>query len=364
MRRLALALLLLTFASGAAAAPSADRLAALRRGVNLTNWFRFPASTAPSALQTYIGDAALADLRNAGFTFVRLAVDPAFLLGANGALDSARLSLVIAAIGRIERQGLAVVVELHPSNWQPERSAADGARLLSVWRELAPALRPFDPRLTFPEILNEPVFTADPADWDSLQRSAAAAIRAALPANTLVASGNDWSSVDGLLRLHPLADANIVYSFHFYEPAVLTGLGTYQAGLDAGALAALPFPVVDVAPCVATPANAATRGAVRYYCGGQWDASRVAARIALASGWGQRHGVPVIAGEFGALQQLNAPARLAWLRAVRQACEANGLGWALWGYEDGFGFAVPRPPGDRPRLDPTILAALGLHSPP
>jgi len=86
-------------------------------------------------------------------------------------------------------------------------------------------------------------------------------------------------------------------------------------------------------------------------------------RIAEGSAWGARHGVAVIAGEFGARDRLNKPARLAWLRAVREACEAERIGWALWGYDDSFGLSVPRPPGEKPSLNPDVLRALGLsHS--
>jgi endoglucanase len=57
---------------------------------------------------------------------------------------------------------------------------------------------------------------------------------------------------------------------------------------------------------------------------------------------------------------LNAPARLAWLGAVRETCEQQSIGWALWGYDDSMGFAL-RPPGGPRRLDPEVLRALGLH---
>ena len=50
----------------------------------------------------------------------------------------------------------------------------------------------------------------------------------------------------------------------------------------------------------------------------------------------------------------------AWLGAVREACEQQSIGWALWGYDDSMGFAL-RPPGGPRRLDPEVLRALGLH---
>ena len=96
------------------------------------------------------------------------------------------------------RHGLAVVVALFPVNWHLETASADRAKLLATWRSLAPALRPFDPRLTFPEVLNEPVFAGDPRGWARLQHEVMA-IRASLPTNTIVLTGADWGSIDGLL---------------------------------------------------------------------------------------------------------------------------------------------------------------------
>ena len=84
---------------------------------------------------------------------------------------------------------------------------------------------------------------------------------------------------------------------------------------------------------------------MRFYCAQRWDVPKVAARIAEAGAWAGAITSAVLAGEFGASQRLNAAARLAWLTAVRQACEQQGIGWALWGYDDSMGFAL-HPPGD------------------
>lgn len=348
--------LLLAATAVAHAQPPADRLAVLRRGVNLTNWFRYPARQDAASIRAYIGESAIEDLRQAGFTFVRLAVQPEFLLGA-----AERTGLLAEAIARLQRHGLGVIVELHPTTWRLESVPDDRARLVATWRMLAPVLARFDPRLTFAEIVNEPVFTGDSAGWEALQREALATIRAGNDAVTVVLSGNDWSSLDGLLRLRPVADGNVVYGFHFYEPSVLTTLAGFQPGLDQAALARLPFPVGE--PCPPGPAEWQTAAVMRYYCDGGWDEPKLRARIALAADWAHRNRVVVLAGEFGASDRLNTPARLAWLSAVRRSLQAQHLGWALWGYEDSMGLSVPRPPGARPRLNPEVLGALGLRNP-
>ena len=82
---------------------------------------------------------AMRDLRRAGFTFVRLAVDPGLLE------DRATLAVFVAAIRRLHAANLAVVVSPHPAGWRLETSAGDRARLRRFWSDLAPALRPLDP---------------------------------------------------------------------------------------------------------------------------------------------------------------------------------------------------------------------------
>jgi endoglucanase len=362
VRILAAALLtvsLLFNATSAAAEPPVERLALLRHGVNITNWFRFPPSQDQAALRAYLDDPAMRDLRRAGFTFVRLPVQPE-LLAAPGTVAA-----LADAVARLERNGLAVVVALHPANWRLETEPTDRAALVATWHRLGPMLRGFDPAMTFPELLNEPVFAGAPGAWASLQHQVLSKVRGDLPSSTIVLTGADWGSVSGLLALVPETDSNVVYSFHLYEPAELTALGAYRSDLEQAAMARLPFPVEDPALCLTiadSTQHAPTAELMRFYCAQGWDAAKVAARIAQAGEWSRRNRVAVLAGEFGASQRLNAPARLAWLSAVRDACEQQAIGWALWGYDDSMGFAL-HPPGGKRQLDADVLRALGLGRP-
>ncbi len=357
---LALTLLTLLFQGSLPAVASAilpgQRIATLRRGVNITNWLRFPARTDPAAIGAYLSDAAIADLRRVGFTFVRLPFDPAF------ARDASGRALLVAQARRIEDAGLAVVLVPASAAWHLEDRAEDRAALVETWRNIAPALRQLNADRTFPEVVNEPVFAGAAANWSFLQLQALRAIRQALPASTVILTGADWSSINGLEGTTPVLDRDVAYTFHFYDPAELTSLAAYRPDLDHAALARLPFPATDPTACAraVSSSDAATQNLAAFVCGQHWDLQAIAARIARVEAWAARHGTFVLAGEFGASARLNTPARLAWLAAVREACERDGIGWALWGYEDVMGFDLPRPPGKRPRLDPGLLGALGL----
>jgi endoglucanase len=333
---------------------AADAPTTLRHGVNVTHWFRYPPSRDPAALRSYLDDAALGDLRRSGFTFVRIPVQPDLLVASDALVD---------ALARVERHGLAVVVALFAAeDWHLEAVPADRTKLLAAWQVLAPRLRRLDPALTFPEVLNEPVFPGDAAGWAALQHQAVQLIRVALPTNTIVLNGADWGSIAGLTALPPEPDPHVVYSFHLYEPAELTALGAYRPSLDETAMARLPFPADDLATCAATAEathDPPTAALMRFYCTQRWDAAKIADRIATAGNWARLHHVFVFAGEFGASPRLNAAARLAWLGAVRGACERQGIGWALWGYDDSMGFSL-HPAIEHRRFDAAMMRTLGL----
>jgi endoglucanase len=237
---------MLIISGGAHAVLPADRVAVLARGINITHWFRFPPDARPEALDRYLSGTALRELRRAGFSFVRIPVQPELLLA-----SPAVAVAVGKAVRRAEQNGLAVIVAVAPTTWHLESSAADREALIAAWQILAPAIRSLPARLTFPELLNEPVFPEDAGGWSALQERVRAVVRAALPSATIVLTGHDWGSVHGLSELRPAPDGNVIYSVHFYDPSELTSLAAWKPGLDRGALARLPFPVTDEAACEA-----------------------------------------------------------------------------------------------------------------
>lgn len=345
-----------------------DRMASLARGINVSHWFRFPADGSLRALREHMDDAAAASLKRAGFTYVRLAVGPEVVMQGSR-IERDRLAAIVAAVERFQKAGLAVMVEPHPQNlgnWDLQELAQARQNLLGFWRDLAPALAHLPPGLTFPEVVNEPTF-ADPAKWDQMQAELVGLIRRSLPQNTIVLAGADWSSIDGLLRVKPVADRNVVYSFHTYEPQILTLLASWEQGVDTRAMGKLPFPVTDRAKCeaaVASIEHERTRAIANYWCSERHDAASVAANLDRAVRWGREHRVSVALTEFGAAQALNDTARTAYLEAVRRAAEQARIGWALWALDDSMGFAVPAGRYTAStRLHPGIMKALGLPAP-
>ncbi|MGH8442393.1 MAG: glycoside hydrolase family 5 protein, partial [Nevskiaceae bacterium] len=206
-----------------AAIPRPAALARLTRGVNLSNWLQHGV-----AQPDYAPDAAdWKRIKALGLAHVRVPVDPAALVDERGLPRAPALKELRAAIAAAQKADLLVVlaVQLPPEpKARVVASEADRVALAGFWRWLAGALRDLPPdRLAF-EPLNEPE-TADSAASRALLRHLVTEIRAVAPRHTLVVSGHGYAGIAELEVLKPLADPNVVYSFHFYEPHNFTHQG-------------------------------------------------------------------------------------------------------------------------------------------
>lgn len=344
----------------------AQSQAVLARGLNISHWLRFPPSNDDATLRSYLDDAAIASLKRAGFTYVRIPVGLEVVMqGRHIAPD--KLATVLAIIRRVQHAGLGVMVDPHPQqvqNWDFGKNDEARQILLGFWRDLAPALRPLPVALTFPEVVNEPA-DDDPAGWDRFQAQVLQVIRAALPQDTVVLTGTNWSSLDGLLKVKPVADTNVIYTFHTYEPTLLALLGFWDSGIDQATLAAnIPFPVTQraCARAIAATRQEHTRSVLQYWCSQPQNDATISAYLQRATDWGRQHAVRVAMTEFGARGILNKPARNAYLAAMRRAAEAQHLPWALWALDDQMGF--DRPVGNSVtafRLSPDVINDLGIR---
>lgn len=344
----------------------ASRLERLKRGVNLTRWFWYPASTSAEYFDGYITDDDLQILSDLGVTHVRLVINPQFLLQPDfdGAPNPAFLAHVDKAIDRLLAKNIAVIVDMHDEakqKWEQDNEYVNTFEKL--WAALAKHFSRRDPDMVLLELLNEPVFDSNPSKWLDIQKRFLQTVRAAAPNHTLIATGPNWGGIDGLLKVTPADDPNVIYSFHFYEPHPFTHQGATWADEGPKALAQMPYPVDrercdKLIPIISTEAS---KWMARSYCAENWDAQKVEDRVLRAVNWSKQHNAPIYAGEFGVYCAV-APQqdRLQWLRDVSAIFDKYDIPRAAWGYDDCFGLDRQRTSGGDVYFDKPSARALGF----
>jgi hypothetical protein len=387
IKKLFLAFLLLQMAAGPAFAAAFT----VRRGINLDAWITWPPEkkwgdeTVLRPFPEWRRTVHLADLKALkadGFDFVRMPVDPVvFLSPRTAAYRDGLYSDVLDAVRLVNEAGLKVIVDLHLMPSGSDRSAGmqsvmsdprQFAAYLDVVRRMGLTLAQEDPHMTAFELMNEPIVDCDTAagraEWDAKLKKLFAAGRASATRLTLVLAGGCWSSARGLSTVDPkdIPDDNILWTFHSYDPFVLTHQGATWAGDFIPYVKGIPYPPY-AHPKAFRTALAATRARIKKdaplarragllsYLNEQVATvdtpkelkATMARPFETAAKWADRYGIPhgnIFLGEFGMIRQeygsatiMPAAWRAAYVGDMIALAEAHGFGWSLWSYSGAFG---------------------------
>src|SRR6266478_6428517 len=96
----------------------ASRVARLRHGINLSHWFAQSGDYSKAHLESHTTAEDIALIKRLGFDHVRLTIEPAPLFNGEdpSRLNDEYLKHIDNALGMILAHGLAVIVDIHPSD--------------------------------------------------------------------------------------------------------------------------------------------------------------------------------------------------------------------------------------------------------
>jgi len=314
----------------------------VKRGTNISHWLS-QSSRRGAERRAWFTREDVAFLAGLGFDHLRIPIDEEQMWNESGEREAEAFDLLNQALDWCAEYKLNAIVDLHilrshhfnqserPLWIEPEAQE----RFFQCWRELSDALRNRPVDTVAYELMNEPV-ADDPEDWNRLVAKAVAVVRAKEPNRVIVIGSNRWQSVDTFDRLKvPDGDPNILLSFHFYEPFLLThhtagwtSIGGYRGAVK------YPGQTVDEADLADVPEALAQEIRRR---NGIWNRDRIADSIRKPLALARKTGLPLYCGEWGCLPAVPRGSRLAWYRDMVSVLNENGVGWATWDYKGGFG---------------------------
>ena len=100
-------------------------------------------------------------------------------------------------------------------------------QLIDMWYQLSDVLKGYSNDSVAYEFMNEPV-ADDHEQWNQLIVKVHKALREREPQRTLVIGSNLWQGYETMKYLKvPEGDKNIILSFHYYNPMILTHYGAW-----------------------------------------------------------------------------------------------------------------------------------------
>lgn len=410
MRRIALLFAAFcAFALPLSAETAADRFAP-KRGFSTDIWVEWYRTaqmvSTPGFLDIYpdyprhTPAGTFAKLKSKGFDTVRIAADPSPLLALAGtSREAGLLSNLRQRVLEAQAAGLKVVLDLHTYPHAGDVGDIDGIlaspakfkAYLTMVAKVGAKIADLNPNITAFELMNEPTqdcdaIYSDPSKstWPAQLKRLHDAARAAAPKLPLVLSGACWGGSIGLSVLDPalIADDNVLWSFHTYDPFTFTHQGASWTNGILKFVLGLPFPPSRVTDAVQTQVVNAARARAKAASGPEADqatlpalrqlvmdyrnsaADALVAPVRQATAWADAHGIPhgrLFLGEFGALwfdaagNKLDPDSHNRFLLAKRQAAEAARVAWVVWSFSGSFGIT-----DSKAALYPGVCSALGL----
>lgn len=223
-------------------------------------------------------------------------------------IDPEFFATIDESVGWATKHGLNIIVDLH--HYDEIFSDPDGHsdRFVGLWQQIAEHYKDAPKSVLF-ELLNEPHNKLTNDVVEPLLARTLAEVRKTNPTRKVILGGESWSSIDSLKTFDPPKDSNVIATFHFYEPFNFSHQGASWVN---------PVP----------PAPASFGSDADY----QWMKKMEDASVDFM----ERTGVPLLLGEFGAIQTAKVRDRAKHSYAIRRTAENLNIGWCAWSYTNTF----------------------------
>lgn len=346
-------------------------------------------------------NAQLAAIKNAGFDFVRLPVDPGPFLQFKGVQRDALDDIMRQRVQMILDAGLNVIVDFHPIpssvEYGPKQLVQSSDSQLfhdycDMLTRTARLLNAFHSNRVSLELMNEPQLggtVSSDAQWQNMEEVAYHAARAGAPTLTVVLAGNMSGEYEGLLALDPtpfVGDSRAIFTFHYYLPYEFT-TQSFPRDPQLRVAADVPYPAqsrgidesmaalkLRLAKTTETDQQkkadtALALATLTQYRASNFNRATIQGHFDKVAAWAAKYGVPpsrIFLGEFGVIRQngiydgARDPDRVRWLHDVREVAEAHGFSWSIWAYSGSGGMEIMEN-DNTDAINVATLRALGLQ---
>ncbi len=202
----------------------------IKRGLNVSHWLSQSEKRGEDR-ENYMAANDFKLIADMGYDYVRLPIDEEHMWDEEGNKQADAFKLLHNVIRWSFENNLRVIVDLHvlrshhfnrPDSrklWE-DKSAQEG--FIEFWRQLSEELKNYPNSKLAYEPLNEAV-SENPEDWNNLINWVISELRKLEPERTIIMGSNNWQTVGSFKDLRvPENDKNIILSFHYYEPFIIT----------------------------------------------------------------------------------------------------------------------------------------------
>ena len=323
----------------------------IKRGTNMSHWLS-QSEQRGEARRLHIQEDDFARLKELGFDFVRIPIDEVQFWDEEGNKLPEAWDLLKNALDWSRKYDLRAIVDLHiiRSHYfnavnEDDKAAntlftSDEAQegLINLWRQLSEFLKDRSNDWVAYEFMNDPV-APEHEQWNQLVAKVHKALRELEPQRTLVIGSNMWQGHETMKYLKvPEGDKNIILSFHYYNPMLLTHYGAWWSPLCAAYKGKVNYPGVLVSKEDFDAAPAAIKDQLKPYTEEVWNIDKIREQFKDAIEAAKKYDLQLFCGEWGVYEPVDRELAYNWYRDVLTVFDEYNIAWTTWCYDADFGF--------------------------
>ena len=322
----------------------------IKRGTNVSHWLS-QSEARGEMRRLHIQEEDFERLERLGFDFVRIPIDEVQFWDEKGNKLPEAWTLLTNALNWAGKHHLRAIVDLHIIRSHYFNAVNEGGSsantlftsekaqqdLINLWYQLSEALKGYSNDWVAYEFMNEPV-ADDHEQWNQLVAKVHKALRAREPQRTLVVGSNRWQGYETMKYLKvPQGDKNIVLSFHYYNPMLLTHytawwtpIGKYKGKIH--------YPGIMVSKEDFDAAPADIKAELEPYTRQVWDINKIREDFRDAIAVAKKYGLQLFCGEWGIYENTDRELGYQWTKDMLTVFNEFNIAWTTWCYDADFGF--------------------------
>lgn len=328
------------------------------KGTNVAHWLS-QSKARGAERDSFFQEKDVVAIKEMGFDHVRLPIDEEQMWDENGARHEDAFKLMTNCIDWCVKHELKVIVDLHilrSHHFNAEvkplwTDPKEQEKFYQLWVDLSATLQKYSVGDVAYELMNEAV-ADDPELWNNLVANAVKTLRAIEPERIIVIGSNKWQSAQTFDVLKVPNDKNIILSFHFYEPFLLTHYHASWTFLR-NYTGPVHYPGELLSQSEFDALSPEQQAIVKDHVGKVWNIEKLEEMMQLPIQKAKELGLPLYCGEYGVIAGAPEEDRIRWYNDMITVFNKNGIASANWNYKSGsFGMDL----GDGTKNEPMIQA--------
>ncbi|MBQ4295065.1 MAG: cellulase family glycosylhydrolase [Prevotella sp.] len=322
----------------------------IKRGTNLSHWLS-QSEERGEGRKAHIQEDDFERLEQLGFDFVRIPIDEVQFWDEEGNKLDEAWELLDNALKLARKHNLRAIIDLHIIRSHYFNAANEGGAdantlftseeaqqgLINLWYQLSDAFKEYDNDWVAYEFMNEPV-AEEHEQWNQLVAKVHKALREREPQRTLVVGSNRWQGYETMKYLKvPEGDKNIILSFHYYNPMLLTHYGApwTPVGQYKGKVS-YPGKLITQEDYDAAPDS--VKPHIEQYLTQEWNIDKIRADFKDAIDVAAKYGLQLFCGEWGVYEPVDRELAYKWTKDMLAVFDEFNIAWTTWCYDADFGF--------------------------